>query len=53
MRKLSKVNPVEKKLISRFIKNLNEKNYSTANKYLKKIVEVKLNKKLSKIINNF
>lgn len=43
----------ESLLISKFLLSLNEKNYSSANKYLKKIVEAKLNKRLAKTINNF
>jgi hypothetical protein len=43
----------ERKLISHFLLSLNSKNYSNANKYLNKIVEKKLNKRVEKIINNF
>ena len=42
----------EKLLISKFLLSLNEKNYSNANKFLTRIIESKLNKKLNKIINN-
>lgn len=43
----------EKKLISQFLLNLNGKNFNNAHKYLRKIVEQKLNKRLEKTINNF
>ena len=43
----------EKQIITKFIVSLSEKNYSDANKLLKKIVESKLNKRVAKIINNF
>lgn len=43
---------LEKLNISKFILNLNEKNYSQANKYLRKILESKLNKRINKTINN-
>lgn len=42
----------EKSNISKFILKLNEKNYSQANKYLRKIIESKLNKRIDKTINN-
>lgn len=42
----------EKINISKFLLNLNGKNYSQANKYLRKIVEAKLNKRITKTINN-
>lgn len=42
----------EKANISRFVLSLNEKNYSQANKILRKILESKLNKRINKIINN-
>lgn len=42
----------EKINISKFVLSLNEKNYSQANKLLRKILESKLNKRINKIINN-
>lgn len=42
----------EKVGISKFVLSLNEKNYAQANKYLRKILESKLNKRINKIINN-
>jgi hypothetical protein len=42
----------EKTNISKFILCLSEKNYSQANKFLRKILESKLNKRINKIINN-
>lgn len=41
----------EKKLISKFLLNLNGKNYSGAHKYLSKILEAKLNKRVERVIN--
>jgi hypothetical protein len=43
---------VDKLDISKFLLNLNEKNFSQANKYLRKIIESKLNKRINKTINN-
>lgn len=45
------ITPTEKKLITKFLLNLNEKNYSGAHKYLSKILESKLNKRVERIIN--
>jgi len=55
MANITKAIPSKKEslLISRFLLSLNEKNYSTAKKYLRKIVEAKLNKRITKTINNF
>lgn len=50
---MGKNNLTEKKLVSQFLLNLNSKNYSTAQKFLRKIVEQKLNKRIEKSINNF
>lgn len=47
-----KIKASEKTNISKFVLNLNEKNYSQANKYLRKILESKLNKRIDKTINN-
>lgn len=41
----------EKNLISKFLLNLNAKNYSGAHKYLSRILEAKLNKKVERVIN--
>jgi hypothetical protein len=49
----SKINTGEKKLISQFLLNLNGKNYSNTHKYLKKILEQKLNKRVQRTINKF
>lgn len=46
-----KITLEEKKLISKFLLNLNGKNYSGAHKYLSKILETKLNKRVERIIN--
>lgn len=53
MNTYNSVSSTEKKLIKKFILTLTEKKYAVADKYLKKIVETKLNKKLNSIINNF
>ena len=45
------ISSTEKKDISNFLLSLNEKKYAQANKYLQKIVETKLNKKINNIIN--
>ena len=50
---MGKNNLPEKKLISQFLLNLNSKNYNNAHKFLRKIVEQKLNKRIEKSINNF
>lgn len=42
----------EKANISKFVLSLNEKNYAQAKKFLRKIIESKLNKRINKIINN-
>ncbi len=47
-----KIKSSEKIKISKFLLSLNEKNYSQANKYLSKIIESKLNKRINKTINN-
>jgi hypothetical protein len=41
-------NVQEKNNIAKFLKQLSEKNYSSAHKYLKAILEQKINKKLLK-----
>jgi hypothetical protein len=53
MSKNTKTNLEERKLISKFLLNLNGKNYSNAHKYLREILEKKLNKRVENIINNF
>lgn len=40
----------EKNNISKFLKHLSEKNYSSAHKYLKAILEYKIKNNISKII---
>jgi hypothetical protein len=40
--------PKEKKHIAKFLKQLSEKNYSSAHKYLKAILEQKVKKNLMK-----
>jgi hypothetical protein len=52
-KKTVKPSKIENLLISKFLLSLNEKNYSKTNKYLKKIIESKLNKRVKKTINNF
>jgi hypothetical protein len=46
-------NKLERTLITKFLQSINEKNYSVANKYLKKIVDSKVNKRVGETINNF
>jgi hypothetical protein len=52
-KKQQQITSAEKKDISNFLLSLNEKKYAQANKYLHKIVESKLNKKIDNIINKF
>jgi hypothetical protein len=51
MNNTQSVTPEEKKDISNFLLSLSEKKYAQANKYLHKIVEAKLNRKISNTIN--
>lgn len=53
MSKNNKTTIEENKLISKFLLNLNGKNYSNAHKYLREILEKKFNKRVEKTINNF
>lgn len=51
MTKKRKTTLQEKNLISKFLLNLNGKNYSGAHKYLSKILETKLNRRVERVIN--
>jgi len=42
---------VEQKNILNFIKNISQKNYASANKYLKEVIESKLKAKIQKASN--
>lgn len=46
-------NTSEKREIKNFLLSLNEKKYAEANKYLHKVVDMKLNKKINNVINKF